>query len=471
MASSTHEADLLELLRELPPERGGVLQGERLVVALSGGADSLALLDLLLRLQKEKELQLLAAHLDHGLRESSERDGEFCHEFCAARGVEFVLERIDPHAHARKTGIGLEAAGRQLRYEFLDRLREARGFDRVCTGHHRDDHLETLLLWLFRGTGLAGMEGIRARGVDRLRPLREFSRARIREYLKWRELKWREDESNASAGFRRNRVRHELIPLLDDIFDAGAVERLGDFAEHGAALAAWLAERAEGERSALQRMPEPPLDPAACELLDRPGFCALQEPVQLEILRHIARELEPAGPQHWSRENLLRLLEFALKASPGHRFPLARGGWLVIDRDALRFQAPAALAEADHDSMRLCVELLPAEGVEITMTARNCTQIDADKIHGNLNLRCFRPGDRMRVEGMPGRKKVAELYREHGVPADHRDSMWIVEDEEGIVWTVGVATSQHCRITSATRRVLRLTLQPQKKESDLDDRT
>ncbi len=471
MASSSHQADLLQLLRELPPERGGILSGERLVIALSGGADSVALLDLLLRLREERGLRLLAAHLDHGLRESSAQDGEFCRAFCEARGVEFVLERTDPRPLARKTGTGLEAASRQLRYEFLDRLREARGFDRVCTGHHRDDHLETLLLWLFRGTSPAGMEGIRARTVDRLRPLREFSRAQIREYLKWRELQWREDESNTSADFRRNRVRHELVPLLNEIFDEGAPERLGNFAEHCATLAAWLAEQAEEARATLNREPEPPLDPAACELLHRPGFCALQEPVQLEILRHIARELEPAGPQHWNRENLLRLREFALKAPVGSRFPLAQGGWLVIDRDQLRFQPPGASAEADRDSMRLSVELLPAEGVETTMTARNCTQIDADKIHGNLNLRCFRPGDRMRVEGMPGRKKVAELYREHGVPADHRDSMWIVEDEEGIVWTVGVATSQHCRITSATQRVLRLSLQPQKKESDLDDRT
>jgi tRNA(Ile)-lysidine synthase len=390
---------------------------------------------------------------------------------CSEREVEFVLERVDPKALAQEMGTGLEAAGRRLRYQYLDRLRETRGYDRVCTGHHRDDHLETLLLWLFRGTGPAGMEGIRARTVDRLRPLREFSRASIREYLKWRNLQWREDESNASASFRRNRVRRELLPLVSEIFDPGAPERLGDFAAQCADLAAWIGNEAEKARGALGRDAEPPLDPSLCEILDRPGFCALQGPVQLEILRRIARELEPVGPQHWTRENLLRLLEFAREAPVGRRFPLARGGWLVIDRDGLRFEAPVVPSGGAGGSPRLSVELLPAEGVEITMTARNCTQIDADKIHGNLNLRYFRPGDRMRVEGLPGRKKVAELYREHGVPADHRDSMWIVEDEEGIVWTVGVATSQRCRITSETQRVLRLTLQPQKKESDLNDRT
>jgi tRNA(Ile)-lysidine synthase len=467
--------DLLSPLRELPPARGGLLLGERLVVALSGGADSVTLLDLLLRLAEERELHLLAAHLDHGLREVSAQDAAFCREICAARGVELVQETADPRAEAEKERLGLEAASRHLRYAFLDRVRESRGMDRVCTAHHLDDHLETLLLWLFRGTGPAGMEGIRARTIDRVRPLREFTRAQIRDYASMRGLKFREDESNAALTFRRNRIRHELIPRLGEIFDEGALSHLGDFARRCAALSGWLTEQAESARASLARAPETPLsdelNPGAFEILDRPGFCALAEPVQLEILRRIARELEPSGPQYWNEENLLRLREFALQAPTGRRFPLARGGWLTVDRQRLRFSAPEADEERTPPSARLLVELLPAGGDGVTMTARNSTQIDADKIHGDLNLRFFRPGDRMRVEGLPGRKKVAELYREYGIPADYRSLMWVVEDDEGIVWTVGVATSQRCRITDETRRVLRLSVQPQKKESDLDDRT
>ena len=136
MASSSTPTDLLPQLQELPPSRGGLLTGERLVVALSGGADSVALLDLLLRLQEERELVLVAAHLDHGLREASKLDAAFCRELCAARGIELVEETADLFATAAEEGVGLEAASRRLRYAFLDRVREERGMDRVCTAHH-----------------------------------------------------------------------------------------------------------------------------------------------------------------------------------------------------------------------------------------------------------------------------------------------------------------------------------------------
>ena len=456
--------DLLQQVRELSPERGGLRSGERLVVGFSGGADSLALLDLLSRLRDELDLKLLAAHLDHGLRPESADDLHFCREFCAERGIEFVAESVDLTALAQHCGGGLEATGRLARYHFLDRLRNERGFDLVATGHHRDDHVETLLLWLFRGTGPAGMEGIRARTKDRLRPLREFTRAQLRTYLQQRGLSWREDSTNRLPIARRNRVRQELLPLIEDIFDRGAMDRLAAFAERTTLAARWLAEEALAQRHQLQRNAKGTVKGE--EILDRVGFAGLAKPLQMEILRTIGRELESPGPQHWDQKGLLRLRAFALSAAAGRRHPLPTGGWLKADRRFLRFEPPAIASAEEKKKGDLLVEILPVGSDMVTMDPEKHICLDAEKVQGGLRLRSFQAGDRMEVPGLPGRKKLAELYREHGIPADRRDSMWIVEDDESIVWAVGITAARRCHITDTTQHVLRLSFSSRTKDSD-----
>ncbi len=455
MQTTPAPSTLLENLSNLPPERGGVRAGERLVVALSGGADSTAMLDLLHRLAAEKELELIAAHLDHGLRPESADDAKWCAEFCEQRGIEFITQRVEIPDSEDAKQLGVEAAARDARYRFLDHIRESRGFDLVATAHHLDDHIETLLLWLFRGTGLTGMEGIRARTTTRLRPLREATREDILVYVKARELEWREDSTNAELSAQRNRIRHELLPQLRESFGPDGPQRLVEFAEHAARAGRFIAELAETAREGLQ-------SPGADEAihLDRKGFGGLPEMVQLELLRRIVRDLEPPGPQRWDQAGLRRLREFALTGSTGKRHPLAGGGWLGLERGILAFEGPRASKSTPPSPPELSIEVLPASADLLTITPAASTLIDADKVMGDLQLRLFEPGDRMQLAGMDGRKKLSELYREHGIPAHRRASMWVVADGEGIVWTAGVATSGRCRITPGTRRVLRLTLSP-----------
>ncbi len=463
MASASAE-DLLPRLKELPTERGAPRRGERLIVALSGGADSMALADLLLRLRDERRLTLLAAHLDHGLRPESEEDRRHCEAFCRENELEFLGERVDLPALARQCGTGLEAAGRLARYRFFDRLLSARNFDAVATGHHRDDHVETLLLWLFRGTGPAGMEGIRARDARRLRPLREFHREELRRYLRWRGISWREDPTNRQPAALRNRIRHELLPLIEEIFDRRAPQRLAEFAERTTEMARWLHSLAQEERQRLRRTPRGPR--VEGETLDRIEFAGLAKPLQMEILRIIGRQLERPGPQHWDQKGLHRLRDFALSGEAGRRHPLPTGGWLRVDRRHLRFIPPERSASVESPSGSLRVEILPAGGDMVTMDAEKQVCLDADKVKGSLRSRTFQAGDRIDVAGLPGRKKLAELYREIGIPADQRDSMWVVEDDEGIVWAVGVVPSRRCRITETTQRLLRVSFSSRTKDSD-----
>jgi tRNA(Ile)-lysidine synthetase-like protein len=206
----------------------------------------------------------------------------------------------------------------------------------------------------------------------------------------------------------------------------------------------------------------PAFEPAAdgAVRFDREGFAALPELLQLEVLRRTVRDLEPPGPQRWDQAGLRRLHAFALTGSVGKRHPLAGGGWLVLERGILAFHGLDREISRPQPSPELRVEVLPEGADVLTITQVPSTLVDADKVTGDLHLRSFEPGDRMQLAGMEGRKKLSDLYREHGIPADRRASMWVVEDGEGIVWTVGVTTCGRCRITPGTRRRLRLILSP-----------
>ena len=221
-------------------------RGETLVLGLSGGADSVALTDVLASLQRRHGFRLVAAHLDHGLRPESADDAAFCHAFCTRLAIPFrggsarVRDRAD-----RERG-GLEQAARLERYSFLRRVKDDEGAALVAVAHTQDDQAETLLLRLLRGAGASGLAGMRLRSADLLRPLLEVSRARVLEHLRARGLAWREDPTNADRVHLRNRVRHELIPYLEQRFNPRVREALARTAALLADEAAHLETQAEG---------------------------------------------------------------------------------------------------------------------------------------------------------------------------------------------------------------------------------
>lgn len=191
--------------------RGGLL------VALSGGGDSMALLELLRNVWGGR---VGAAHLEHGFRgEESEADAKFVESYCSSIGVELDVERADVSAH-RARGESAEMAGRRARYVFFERVREARGYDFIATGHTKDDSVETVIFNFFRGTGIKGLSGIPPRTGRVVRPIIGCSRADLRRYLELRGIEWREDSTNAENDHRRNMIRNELLPWVKDHLNA-----------------------------------------------------------------------------------------------------------------------------------------------------------------------------------------------------------------------------------------------------------
>ncbi len=192
---------------------------DRIIIGFSGGPDSVFLVHALMGLFTGVKMHLV--HLDHGLREDSGRDAEFCAEFAGELGLPITIEKTDVAAMAREMGIGLEEAGRKARYGLFRRLKDSLGFTKIATGHTLSDWLETYMMNLFRGAGIRGMRGLPPAEGDLIRPLILVEKEAILEYLKGRSIAFREDPTNLDLVFTRNWVRHRLLPVIRERFPAG----------------------------------------------------------------------------------------------------------------------------------------------------------------------------------------------------------------------------------------------------------
>lgn len=292
---------------DLIPPGAGVL------CAVSGGADSMYLLCRLLEGRERYGWTVCAAHLDHGLRESAGRDADFVRAWCEARGVPLSAGREDVAALARREGLGIEEAGRAARYRFLEDTARETGCALIATGHHAGDNAETVLMNLIRGCGLKGLTGIPQRRGNIVRPMLEVSRQEIEDYLQRYGVPHVEDETNAGLNYTRNKIRHRLLPLLEEINPQAAV--------HIAAAARRLRE--DEEELARQAAP------LAAEGLEIPDGVALPVRVVREAprplaLRACAMALDRAGLGA-EAVHLERVLALALGENPSAGIDLPGG--------------------------------------------------------------------------------------------------------------------------------------------------
>jgi tRNA(Ile)-lysidine synthase len=324
---------------------GRPARGETLLVALSGGADSVALLDALAALRRRRGFELVAAHLDHGLRPGAADDAAFCHELCAALGVPLRggSGRVRERARAEKGG--LEQAARRERYSFLRRVKEDEGAVAIAVAHTRDDQAETLLLRLLRGSGPTGLAGMRLASGDLLRPLLTVSRREVLAHLAERGLAWREDETNADPAYARNRVRNELLPYLEQRFNPRvreALARTADLIAEEASCMAGVAKRALARAATRD---------GDALVLDRHALARLPVAVARATLRQAL--LETGGLAGVDGGHVDRLLRLVRSPAPsGRRLPLPGGREARFTHQSVRLEGRAKRATKAVSSSR-----------------------------------------------------------------------------------------------------------------------
>ncbi len=425
------------------------------LVALSGGPDSTALLLAACAWRERGGGPIAAAHLNHGLRgDEAEADQEFCVDLCRRLDVALHLRRADPRILAAARGRGDEEAGRALRRRFLrEVLDEEPSLCCCATGHHRDDQVETVLMRLFRGAGVDGLAGIRPRSGRFIHPLLEATRAEILAFLDERGQDYRSDRSNRDGRNVRARLRRELLPLTREIFgagsDAGPARLAGLAARDADFLEAQAAE-------ALDRLRAPS---AAAKPLPLPGLASLPAAPLADLPRPIgARVLRLflAGDcglnRDLGRDHLDGLLDWLRDARSGSARDLIRGwrAWRVFDRVAF---TPPSFPDGLSGRAKLAILEGPAATAPIDPAAASSAAdgawsltCPAASLRGRPRLRSCRPGDRYVPLGMTGRKRVVDLLRERRIPAPLRSCAPVVEDDAGIVWIVGLARDDRTRL-------------------------
>jgi tRNA(Ile)-lysidine synthase len=445
--------------------------GDRLVVAVSGGADSVCLLHILVQRRAELGVELHVAHLNHQLRGAeSDSDAGYVSELSHKLGMPAMVERRDVVAYRDQKGISLEEAAREVRYRFLAEVAGSIGASKVVVGHTRDDHIETVLLHLLRGTGTAGLCGLQPRSVlpygeqsrqlEVVRPLLELSRQETLDYCQRYNLAPHSDSSNLSPSFLRNRVRLELLPVLRS-YNPGidkALLRLADIAGDDISFieekASLLWKKLAGEEDDII-------------YLDMSRMITLPRAMQRQIFRRAVKQLR-GSLKDVEADHIEAMMDFLSKPA-GKKLCLPDG--LTLSTEYGRLVLASAQAsicplpplkgtfsikipgETDLPGWRVRADIVQeVVGGENGLAA----SFDLNKVGKELILRRRRPGDRFRPLGMKQTKKLQDFMVDSRIPRSWRDRVPLVCSSEQILWVVGWRIDDRAKVTENTKQVLRL---------------
>lgn len=458
-----------------------LVAGERCVVAVSGGPDSMALLQVLAQLASGLDLFLVVAHVDHGLRPSeAAAEARLVREAAQALGLVCECGRLEVAVYAREQGLSLEHAARTLRYGFLAEVAARYRATKIGVGHTADDQAEEVLLRLVRGTGRAGLAGMaRLRDGLVVRPFLDIAKEEILRYLADEGIPYCLDSSNQQRIYLRNRIRLDLLPYLREHFNPNIDNSLRE-----------TAMILRGEEELLAGLASQAYAQVVAEEGDDPGGLTIQladffsQPLALR-----RRILEAACWRMGCRPTFMQIAQLLLLAATGAEgagLHLARGLRVVKaegrvffrypqGRQSLRGNLEAAAPEEGSFALEIPGQgeyVLEAMGAMVKIRlleelpegweaqAPTILHCDAEKVCFPLTIRVFRRGDRFHPLGAPGRKKVGDFFTDQKIPAAQRRRIPILTDQQGIIAILGVRLDQRVAIVPRTKMILAASLHP-----------
>ncbi|HYL62932.1 MAG TPA: tRNA lysidine(34) synthetase TilS [Candidatus Methylomirabilis sp.] len=476
--------------------------GERVAVAVSGGADSVALLLLLLELREELGIVLSVAHLNHKLRgRAADADERFVAGLAAKCGLEFFCEQVDVAAKARGAKANLEDAARRTRNEFFARLVAQEKVHRVAVAHTADDQAETVLAHILRGTGLAGLGGIHPATESVIRPLLHVRRAELRAYLRGKKQKWREDATNQDTSRMRARIRRKLLPVLEQGFQPGVVEHLctlAEFAREDEKFLDWMARKrcealskkeGRGVRIAVADLLSPlqkgDIDTEFAGGIEKWKREGEFEALTKRMVRSLMEERKP-GEGQITAQHIAAVVELARHGQNGKTLQMPGGAEVRREQNELLFCAserrgksvtlaieereahtPHRRSSADYEykiDLREGTTVLhvPQAGCVLRLrvidwakkreeTSNSGAVLDRERLRLPLALRNWRPGDRMQPQGHQKAHKLKRLLNEKHVSRWERDGWPVLTSGGVLVWARGFPVAAGCAPNEGTR--------------------
>lgn len=403
---------------------------DKVLVALSGGADSVALLRLLISMGYWCE----AAHCNFHLRgDESDRDEAFVRQLCTEQAIPLHSIHFDTLAYAEEKRISIEMAARELRYEWFAKIKAESKATVIAVAHHQDDSVETLLLNLIRGTGINGLLGIRPRNGDVVRPLLCISRQEVLDYLSSIHQDYVTDSSNLHDEYTRNKIRLNLLPLMQEI-NPSVKESIMDTCSHlNEAALVYNKGMEEGKK----------------RVWTAQGICIkslLNEPAPSALLFEI---VYPLGFNSAQVKDILA----SLTGQSGKQFQSK--AWRIIkDREWL-------LIEKRREEEKGCLPTFELEREEFASTSafvipreKEVACFDADKLKGELSIRLWQPGDCFVPFGMKGRKRVSDYLTDRKFSIAQKDRQWVLCCNDQIAWLIGERTDNRFRIDEETKNIV-----------------
>jgi len=452
----------IDKVRVFAVREGLIEPGSRILAAVSGGPDSMALMLILHELAREMGLELAAAHFDHGIRPRASQDRELVERTAHTLGIPLFLGAGDVPAEARRMKKGIEETARLMRFRFLEESARAWGADAVALGHTANDQVETILHHIVRGAGWRGLQGMAPRRGIFVRPLLSCGRAEITAFLRRKGARYALDETNRDVRLVRNRVRRRLLPYLRKNFNPSVDAAILRLAEN-------LAEGWDALHDPLRALVPAPgaRGQVRIPLSKLSGLSDFQLYLLLDIiLRERFGLFQDVERSHFdAAKRLIRTRR------SGRRTEFPHGVVAGIEHSSLvlgRSKGKPAPPEA-ATIPAAGTYLLPAWNIAVTVELVEARGIDrrAKRAEGSfasvrfpLRVRARRPGDRIVPFGMKGRKKLSDLFIDRKIPLSRRDRIPVFEDGAGIFWVPGLAGAERTRIGSRTRRVIHVKVSP-----------
>lgn len=455
-------------------EKGLIKKGDKVLVGVSGGPDSMALLHLLVDLRKEYNIELIVAHLDHMLRgKQSSADANFVEEIAIKLNIPFIIERGNVKAIASSSKMSTEEAARETRYDFFQKAAEKVGATKIATAHNMDDQAETVLMRLVKGSGSLGLSGIpyKRRLGDKwvIRPLLDVKRVDIEKYLKRHKIPSRLDASNLKTLYLRNKIRHILIPLLEKEFNRKIKENLNLIARSLSDEFNYLNTTARRlyKRFAVETMTAIEID---IKKLSRQHI-ALQRLIVREIICRLKGDLRRINYKHWQEvESMLYDVDKLNVDLPGGLKVIKKHNRLIFSKrgvtkerksqfkKTIKLNVPGEVIvpELNIKARAEIVKYIPK--FKKGKSTKGLEYINGDLIKSPLEIRTWREGDRMKPLGMKFYKKLHDIFVDEKVPREIRDRIPLILSGGKILWLVGVKLSEDYKIDKETKRGVKLTV-------------